>query len=150
MLFIAHDLSVVRFFSDNVAVMYLGQVMEIGPAEAIDAPPYHPYTEALLLLCQSLDPTAKQTRIRLKGSVPSALNPPYGCRFHTRCPRRHLLPDGGQRCETTIPPWREADDGHKIFCHIPIETLLPLSRSFRQRRRSRLLCDTAKAKESLC
>lgn len=124
LLFIAHDLSVVRFFSDNVAVMYLGQVMEIGPAEAIYAPPYHPYTEALLSAVPIPDPTAKQTRIRLKGSVPSALNPPTGCRFHTRCPRRHLLPDGGKRCETTIPPWREADDGHKIFCHIPIETLL--------------------------
>lgn len=124
MLFIAHDLSVVRFFSDNVAVMYLGQVMEIGPAEAIYAPPYHPYTEALLSAVPIPDPTAKQTRIRLKGSVPSALNPPSGCRFHTRCPRRHLLPDGGKLCETTIPPWREADDGHKIFCHIPIETLL--------------------------
>lgn len=124
MLFIAHDLSVVRFFSDNVAVMYLGQIMEIGPAEAIYAPPYHPYTEALLSAVPIPDPTAKQTRIRLKGSVPSALNPPSGCRFHTRCPRRHLLPDGGKVCETTIPPWREAADGHRIFCHIPIETLL--------------------------
>lgn len=124
MLFIAHDLSVVRFFSDNVAVMYLGQVMEIGPAEAIYAPPYHPYTEALLSAVPIPDPTAKQTRIRLKGAVPSALNPPSGCRFHTRCPRRHLLPDGGKLCETTTPPWRAADDGHQIFCHIPIETLL--------------------------
>jgi len=123
MVFIAHDLSVVRFFSDNVAVMYLGQVMEIGPAEAIYAPPYHPYTEALLSAVPIPDPTAKQTRIRLAGSVPSALNPPTGCRFHTRCPRRHLLPDGGKVCETTIPPWREAEDGHKIFCHIPLEML---------------------------
>lgn len=123
MIFIAHDLSVVRFFSDNVAVMYLGQVMEIGPADAIYAPPYHPYTEALLSAVPIPDPTAKQARIRLEGSVPSALNPPSGCRFHTRCPRRHLLPDGGKICTTEIPPWREADDGHKIFCHIPLETL---------------------------
>ncbi len=124
MIFIAHDLSVVRFFSDSVAVMYLGQIMEIGPAEAIYAPPYHPYTEALLSAVPIPDPTAKQTRIRLKGGVPSALNPPSGCRFHTRCPRRHLLPDGGKICETTIPPWREAEAGHKIFCHIGIETLV--------------------------
>ncbi len=123
MLFIAHDLSVVRFFSDSVAVMYLGQVMEIGPAEAIYAPPYHPYTEALLSAVPIPDPTAKQTRIRLEGGVPSALNPPSGCRFHTRCPRRHLLPDGGKMCETQIPPWREHEDGHKIFCHIPLDTL---------------------------
>ncbi|MEZ4866701.1 MAG: ABC transporter ATP-binding protein [Caldilineaceae bacterium] len=123
MLFIAHDLSVVRFFSDNVAVMYLGQVMEIGPAEAIYAPPYHPYTEALLSAVPIPDPTAKQTRIRLQGSVPSALNPPSGCRFHTRCPRRHLLPDGGKICAEEIPPWREGDNGHRIFCHIPLETL---------------------------
>jgi len=125
MLFIAHDLSVVRFFSDNVAVMYLGQIMEIGPAEAIYAPPYHPYTEALLSAVPIPDPSAKQKHIRLEGSVPSAINPPSGCRFHTRCPRRELLPDGGKICETEIPPWQElGDSGHRIFCHLPIETLL--------------------------
>ncbi len=123
MVFIAHDLSVVRFFCDNIAVMYLGQVMEIGPAEAIYQPPYHPYTEALLSAVPIPDPTATQRRIRLEGTVPSALNPPSGCRFHTRCPRRTLLPDGGKVCETTIPPWREAENGHRIFCHIPLETL---------------------------
>jgi peptide/nickel transport system ATP-binding protein len=124
MLFIAHDLSVVRFFSDNVAVMYLGQIMEIGPAEAIYAPPYHPYTEALLSAVPIPDPTAKQKYIRLEGSVPSAISPPSGCRFHTRCPRRELLPDGGKICEAEIPPWREVGEGHRIFCHIPVETLL--------------------------
>lgn len=123
LIFIAHDLSVVRFFSDNVAVMYLGQVMEIGPADAIYAPPYHPYTEALLSAVPIPDPTAKQARIRLEGTVPSALNPPSGCRFHTRCPRRQLLPEGGKICTTEIPPWRATEDGHKIFCHIPLETL---------------------------
>jgi peptide/nickel transport system ATP-binding protein len=123
LLFIAHDLSVVRFFSDHIAVMYLGQIMEIGPAEAIYAPPYHPYTEALLSAVPIPDPTAKQQQIRLEGSVPSAINPPSGCRFHTRCPRRHLLPDGGKVCEVEIPPWRDAGDGHRIFCHIPLETL---------------------------
>ncbi len=123
MIFIAHDLSVVRFFSDDVAVMYLGQIMEIGPAEAIYAPPYHPYTEALLSAVPIPDPTAKQKHIRLDGSVPSAISPPSGCRFHTRCPRRELLPDGGKICQEEIPPWRELENGHRIFCHIPEETL---------------------------
>jgi len=123
MIFIAHDLSVVRFISDYVAVMYLGQIMEIGPSAAIYDPPYHPYTEALLSAVPVPDPTAEQTRIRLEGSVPSPVNPPSGCRFHTRCPRRDLLPDGGKICENEIPPWRDAGDGHKIFCHIPLETL---------------------------
>ncbi len=123
LVFIAHDLSVVRFFSDDVAVMYLGQIMEIGPADAIYAPPYHPYTEALLSAVPIPDPSAKQKHIRLEGSVPSAINPPSGCRFHTRCPRRQLLPDGGKICETDIPPWREVREGHRIFCHIPTETL---------------------------
>ncbi|GIK43503.1 MAG: ABC transporter ATP-binding protein [Chloroflexota bacterium] len=121
MLFIAHDLSVVRFFSDYVAVMYLGQIMEIGPAEAIYAPPYHPYTEALLSAVPIPDPTIHQKRIRLEGSVPSALNPPSGCRFNTRCPRRHLLPDPDV-C-LTEPPWRDAGQGHRIFCHHTLDTL---------------------------
>lgn len=123
MIFIAHDLSVVRFFSDNVAVMYLGQVMEIGPAEAIYAPPYHPYTEALLSAVPIPDPSVQQKRIRLSGTVPSAIAPPSGCRFHTRCPRRKLMPDGGKLCETDVPPWREFGDGHRIFCHLSKETL---------------------------
>lgn len=124
MVFIAHDLSVVRFFSDNVAVMYLGQIMEIGPAEAIYAPPYHPYTEALLSAVPIPDPKARQKRIRLEGAVPSAMNPPSGCRFHTRCPRRHLLPDP-EICKSE-PPWREAGNGHRIFCHHSLETLSSL------------------------
>ena len=123
MIFIAHDLSVVRYFSDYVAVMYLGQVVEIGHAEAIYAPPYHPYTESLLAAVPVPDPTITQEHIRLEGSVPSPLHPPSGCRFHTRCPRRGMLADGGKICETEIPPWRDAGDGHRIFCHIPLELL---------------------------
>ena len=123
LVFIAHDLSVVRFFSDQVAVMYLGQIMEIGPAEAIYAPPYHPYSEALLSAVPIPDPTAQQKHIRLEGSVPSAINPPSGCRFHTRCPRRELLLDGGKICAAEIPPWREISDGHRIFCHLTPEIL---------------------------
>jgi peptide/nickel transport system ATP-binding protein len=124
MIFIAHDLSVVRFFSDDIAVMYLGQIVEIGPAEVIYAPPYHPYTEALLSAVPIPDPEAEQRQIRLSGNVPSALNPPSGCRFHTRCPRRNeLLPDGGKICETEVPPWRSTETGHRILCHIPLEDL---------------------------
>jgi peptide/nickel transport system ATP-binding protein len=123
MMFIAHDLSVVRFFSDQVAVMYLGQIMEIGPADAIYAPPYHPYSEALLSAVPIPDPKAEQKHIRLEGTVPSAIDPPSGCRFHTRCPRRELLPDGGKICEEEDPPWQVADEGHRIYCHLPMETL---------------------------
>ena len=123
MIFIAHDLSVVRFFSDDIAVMYLGQIVEIGPADAIYAPPYHPYTEALLSAVPIPDPDAEQKEIRLSGNVPSALSPPSGCRFHTRCPRRYeMLPDGGKICERDVPPWRETKR-HRILCHIPLEDL---------------------------
>ena len=124
MIFIAHDLSVVRFFSDDIAVMYLGQIVEVGPAEAIYDPPYHPYTEALLSAVPIPDPDAEQKEIRLSGNVPSALDPPSGCRFHTRCPRRQeMLSDGGRICEQQLPPWRSNGKGHRILCHIPIETL---------------------------
>jgi len=123
MLFIAHDLSVVRFFSDIVAVMYLGHIVELGPAEAIYMPPYHPYTEALLSAVPIPDPGATQKRIRLEGNVPSALNPPSGCVFHTRCPRRNLLPDHGLVCEVERPPWRYNTEQHRILCHIPLEDL---------------------------
>ncbi len=126
MVFIGHDLSVVRFFSDYAAVMYLGQIMETGPAEAIYAPPYHPYTEALLSATPIPDPDVRRKQVRLEGTVPSALDPPPGCPFHTRCPRRELLPDGGKICETEIPPWRETEDGHRIFCHHTLEMLAGL------------------------
>jgi peptide/nickel transport system ATP-binding protein len=118
LVFIAHDLSVVRYFSDYVAVMYLGKICEIGPAEAIYAPPYHPYTEALLAAVPIPDPSVEQKHIRLSGTVPSALNPPSGCRFNTRCP--HKI---GEICETEEPPWQDAGEGHRIFCHIPLEEL---------------------------
>ncbi len=123
LIFIAHDLSVVRYLSDDILVMYLGQMMEKGPAEKIYSPPYHPYTEALLSAVPVIDAGAQQKRIRLSGNVPSAINPPTGCRFHTRCPRRKLLPDGGKICEEQLPPWRDMGDGHKIFCHIDEQTL---------------------------
>jgi peptide/nickel transport system ATP-binding protein len=126
MVFIAHDLSVVRFFSDYVAVMYLGKIAEYGKADDIYAPPYHPYTESLLASVPIPDPDVTQIPIRLDGNVPSPLNPPTGCPFHTRCPRRSLLPDGGLVCETDAPPWREAGNGHRISCHIPLDQLSEL------------------------
>ena len=121
LVFIAHDLSVVCFFCDTIAVMYLGQVAEVGPAEAIYAPPYHPYTEALLSAVPIPDPRVEQSHIRLSGTVPSALNPPSGCRFHTRCPRKL-----GAVCEMETPPWQTAGTGQRIFCHIPIGDLSKL------------------------
>ncbi len=121
LIFISHDLSVVRFFSDYVCVMYLGQIMELGPAEEIYAPPYHPYTEALLSAVPIPDPTAEQKHIRLEGVVPSAIDPPAGCRLNTRCPRRKLLPNP-EIC-LTDPPWQEIHPEHHIYCHIPLDEL---------------------------
>jgi len=121
LIFISHDLSVTRFFSDFVCVMYLGQIMELGPAEEIYAPPYHPYTEALLSAVPIPDPTAKQKRVRLQGVVPSAIAPPKGCRLNTRCPRREMLPDP-DIC-LTDPPWQEVSPDHHVYCHIPLDEL---------------------------
>jgi peptide/nickel transport system ATP-binding protein len=132
MIFISHDLSVMRFISDYIAVMYLGQVVEIGPAGSIYAPPYHPYTESLVAAVPIPDPNIQQEHIRLEGSVPSPLNPPSGCRFHTRCPRRALLPDNGRLCEQETPPWRDDGGGHQIFCHIPLEQLRQIDPVVRQ------------------
>jgi peptide/nickel transport system ATP-binding protein len=118
MVFISHDLGVVRYLSDTIAVMYLGQVCEVGQAEEVFAPPYHPYTEALLSAVPVPDPLRGAEGIRLDGVVPSAANPPSGCRFHTRCPRKL-----GPVCETTIPPVQDASPTHRIACHIPLAEL---------------------------
>jgi peptide/nickel transport system ATP-binding protein len=140
LVFIAHDLSVVRFFCDYIAVMYLGHFVEMGPADAIYAPPYHPYTEALLSAVPIPDPTAEQKHVRLSGAVPSALNPPSGCRFHTRCPRRAvMLEDDGRICETEVPPWIEVGNGHRIFCHIPLERLREMDAVVTTRRRDQIV-----------
>jgi peptide/nickel transport system ATP-binding protein len=122
-MFIAHDLSVVRYISDYVAVMYLGNIVEYGPAEAIYSPPYHPYTEALLSAVPIPDPEARQRRIRLSGDVPNALDPPAGCPFNTRCHRKNQMTDGGELCRSTVPGWHKLDGEHRIFCHLPLETL---------------------------
>lgn len=121
-LFISHDLSVVRYLADYIAVIYLGRLCEVGPSDAVFAPPYHPYTEALLSAIPIPDPKAVQKRIRLEGPVPSAINPPSGCHFHTRCPRKI-----GEVCEREEPPCVETGDGLRIFCHIPLEELCKLT-----------------------
>lgn len=114
-LFISHDLNVVRYIADRVAVMYLGRLMEVGPAERVFGGPHHPYTEALL----SASPeAAEETRIRLEGEIPAASNPPTGCVFQTRCPRKI-----GEICETTEPELEEAEPGWFKRCHIPVEEL---------------------------
>jgi len=117
-LFISHDLAAVRHLSDWIAVVYLGRLWEIGSAEDVFVPPYHPYTEALLSAIPIPDPDIRQDSIRLKGSVPSAMNIPPGCRFHTRCPRKI-----GEICEQQEPPWQDADNYHQICCHIPLDEL---------------------------
>ena len=123
-LFISHDLGLVRYLSDRIAVLYLGRVMELGPAETVFGGPHHPYTEALLSAVPSLD-GLHTARIRLSGEIPSAADPPTGCVFHTRCPRR--LPDGV--CESTEPPLLEVGPGHLMSCHIPIAELQSLQRT---------------------
>ena len=126
MIFISHDLSVIRYLSDYVGVMYLGQMVEFGLAEAVYSPPYHPYTQALLSAVPMPNPHLSRQQIRLKGEVPSALNPPAGCRFHTRCPlRQQLAPQGGEICAREEPPWQDFG-GHRVSCHIPAEALIAL------------------------
>jgi peptide/nickel transport system ATP-binding protein len=122
-IFISHDLAVVRYLSDKIAVLYLGRIMELGPSEDVFSGPHHPYTEALLSAVPKLDQT-ETARIRLDGEIPSATNPPSGCVFHTRCPRKI-----GPICEQQEPPLSEAQPGHSIRCHIPYAELARLQRA---------------------
>jgi peptide/nickel transport system ATP-binding protein len=116
--FISHDLAVVRYLSDRIGVMYLAWLMEIGDAELVFNPPHHPYTEALVSAIPTLDFDHPQRRIPLKGAIPSLSDPPTGCRFHTRCHRAL-----GDICASEAPPWREAGEGHRYRCHIPVDEL---------------------------
>ncbi|MBN9219343.1 MAG: ABC transporter ATP-binding protein [Mesorhizobium sp.] len=122
-IFISHDLGVVRYLSDKIAVLYLGRIMELGPSEAVFSGPHHPYTEALLSAVPKLDQTGT-ARIRLDGEIPSAVNPPSGCVFHTRCPRKI-----GPICEQQEPPLADAQPGHAIRCHIPYAELARLQKA---------------------
>ena len=115
--FISHDLGVVRYISDRIAVLYLGRLQELGPADVVFDGPHHPYTEALLSAVPTVDGGGRD-RIRLEGDIPSAASPPSGCVFHTRCPRKL-----GAICEEQEPPLAEVEAGHLMRCHIPIEEL---------------------------
>ena len=118
LIFISHDLGVVRYLADRVVVMYLGQIMEQGPAQAIFEPPYHPYTEALLAAAPVADTAVDKRRIILEGPLPSPLDPPKGCPFSTRCPRKL-----GPICDEERPPVISPAEGHDIACHIPLADL---------------------------
>jgi len=111
-LFISHDLSVVEHISDRVAVMYLGNIVELSPSEELYAGPRHPYTEALLSAVPSSDPDLLIKRIILPGDVPSPSNPPSGCKFHPRCRYAQDI------CSQEIPAWREVSPDHWIACHL--------------------------------
>ena len=110
--FISHDLSVVKFISDKILVMYLGAVMEFGSKEDIFKNPLHPYTKALFSAVPNPDPTAKAERIKLEGDIPSPANPPKGCRFHTRCPYATEV------CKHITPEYKEHEPGHFAACHL--------------------------------
>jgi len=118
LLFISHDLGVVRYLADGVVVLYLGQVMERGTVEEVFAPPYHPYTEALLSAMPLMASQPPRSRIVLEGPIPSVVDPPRGCPFVTRCPRQL-----GALCEETPPPLQHVTVNHVIACHIPLDTL---------------------------
>jgi len=119
LLFISHDLSIVRYLADRVMVMYLGHVVEIGSTDQIFSPPYHPYTEALLSAVPIADISIEKQQIVLEGDIPSALAPPPGCPFQTRCRWKSQGPDG--KCEKETPPMRVMDDGHQIKCHLSLQ-----------------------------
>jgi peptide/nickel transport system ATP-binding protein len=113
-LFIAHDLAVVKNVSDRVAVMYLGRLCEIAPSDLLYEAPAHHYTAALLASAVEPDPESERTTVALTGEPPSPINPPSGCRFRTRCPRAEA------RCAEEVPELREIAPGHQVSCHFPI------------------------------
>jgi peptide/nickel transport system ATP-binding protein len=121
LLFISHDLSIVRYLSDRVMVMYLGHVVEMGTTDQVFQPPYHPYTEALLSAVPIADTRVERKRIVLDGDIPSAVNPPPGCPFQTRCRWKSQVPGG--LCDIEMPPVQMLEGGHQIKCHLSAEVL---------------------------
>jgi peptide/nickel transport system ATP-binding protein len=121
LLFISHDLSIVRYLSDRVMVMYLGHVVEMGTTDQVFSPPYHPYTEALLSAVPIADTRVIKKHIVLEGDIPSAVNPPPGCPFQTRCRWKSQVPGG--LCDREVPPVRMLGNGHQIKCHLSDEIL---------------------------
>jgi peptide/nickel transport system ATP-binding protein len=116
LLFISHDLSIVRYLSDRVMVMYLGHVVELGTTEQVFSPPYHPYTQALLSAVPIADTSVEKQSIVLEGDIPSAMDPPSGCPFQTRCHWKVHVADN--LCETEIPKNQILDNDHHIKCHL--------------------------------
>jgi len=119
LLFISHDLSIVRYLSDRVMVMYLGHVVELGTTDQVFSPPYHPYTEALLSAVPIADTSIEKQHIVLDGDIPSAMNPPTGCPFQTRCRWKSKVQGG--LCEKAVPTQKTMADGHQIKCHLSHE-----------------------------
>ena len=113
-LFITHDLSVVKYISDRIGVMYLGNLVELSESEKIFARPLHPYTQALIVAIPTTDPDVDQELQILEGDIPSPVNPPSGCKFHTRC---RFCTD---ICKNIVPAWRELEPGHFVACHHPL------------------------------
>ena len=111
-LFVSHDLAVVEHIGHRIAVMYLGRIVELSTKERIFSRPLHPYTEALMAAAPIADPRARRERLVIEGDVPSPMNPPPGCHFHTRCP--YALP----RCKAEDPPLQEVAPGHVVACHL--------------------------------
>lgn len=122
-LFISHDLAVVGYLADYIAVMYLGHLFEVGYARDLFDPPMHPYTEALVSAIPVANPRHGEAAVRLEGSIPSPRDVPSGCPFHTRCPRKI-----GAICEEEEPPWRAVGEEHHIYCHIPVDELAAVQR----------------------
>ncbi len=112
-LFIAHDLSVVHYVSDRVAIMYLGKIVEEGPTDGVFTHPVHPYTQALMAAVPIVDKAARRERIILEGTVPSPIDPPSGCRFHTRC-----FAKIGKICQEQEPTFTVVDEDHRVACHL--------------------------------